>query len=887
MAAFSARLGALTGRLVEAVTLTPVETNQRFNTQREAALRILRTNPYLRTNQFDVENQLDGLQERFRIIGREALADALHERREHLQETPSNLHPEILFLLLELSDQPAYYSKLSDLDSLKTGPNDADLHLRWEDIAKEDGWDQDDDLWKAPRYNDSSDDELYEEDVKSESETSTDPSEVPALGRTAEDLIIHPEDVATLNQIRKAQEWRTEKPTDSSGHARKVPVTEFHIAREVLFMLQGLDTTFFGPNGTANPAFQMAHLAWDTHKALISYFSEAGRQLAILRNFVAQPQRASHLQVFQDTVATRLGGLDRRLTEIESRLVAPKQDVVVSLLAIKGDLAPALEPLYSLSSIIAQIQNAPNLGTFRYLELLFDEASLAQLSGKLAIYEFLARIFVECFNVYLRPIRLWMEEGKLLPKDKIFFVSEAPSQVSPSKIWREQFRLRRTADGKLHAPNFLQPAAAKIFNAGKNIVILKRLGRWVSSSSEWTVQEPPLHYEALCPEGVELAPFSDLFDAAFNEWIQSKYNTTSTTLRNALFEDCGLWSALSALEYLYFMSDGAATEAISGSLFDKLDTLNSDWHNRYALTSVAQEAFAPLVDSARLSVNVTTAGLRIPVLAARDSVKAALPLIRVNYRLAWPIRMILPEDSTSQYDVIFALLLQLKRALYVLRKRKLLECYWTDGENWDEKALYYSLRNKLLWFCTTLQTYMATLVLAPNCSKMRAEMRDAHDVDAMIVVHAAFLKRVVDEACLGSRLTPIRESFLDMLDLAIKLEQAQTVNTAKEAERMQQLSRLSARDLSPTPGTPGLKSKYVDSDDESDDEKDESKTIHTEKSFVAALREIKTDLDRHLRFACGGLRSVARATSDAQSAKWDILAEMLQTGCQEDRMGFS
>ncbi|KAF5535729.1 gamma-tubulin complex [Fusarium napiforme] len=885
--AFAARLGALTGELIEAVTSSSAETNPRFKAQRDAALQRLKSHPYLRTNQFEVEHQLDGLEERFRVNGRDALADALIERREQLQQIHSNFHPEVLYLILELSDQPTYYSKLSDLDALKTGPSDSEVELRWEDIAKEDGWEDDPAIWKTIKYTDSSDDELYEDDSKSESEASTNPSDVP-LGRTAEDLITSPEDMTKLHEIRGAQGWRTEKPTDASGHARKVPVTEFQIVREVLFMLQGLDTTLFGPNGTVNPAFQMGHLKWDTHKALLSYFSEAGRQLGILRDFISKPQRASHIQVLQDTVAKRLDDLDRKSTGIESRLVAPENTVVVSLLSIKGELATSLEPLYSLSNIIAQIQNVPNQGTFRYLELLFDDASMAQLSGKLDVYEFLARIFVECFNVYLRPIRLWMEEGKLITGDKIFFVSQVPSQVSPSKIWREQFRLRRTADGKLHAPNFLQPAAAKIFNAGKNIVILKRLGRWISPGSEWIIQEPPLHYDTLCPKGLELAPFSELFDAAFDAWIQNKYNTSSTTLRNTLFEECGLWSALEAMERLYFMSDGAATEAWTSSLFGKLDALDPNWNNRYSLTSVAQEAFTTLVDMTRISIYISPKGLKVPLLKARDSVKSVLPSTKVNYRVAWPIRMILSEDSNTQYDAIFTLLLQLKRALYVLHKRKILENYWIDHDNWDERALYYSLRNNLLWFCTTLQTYLATLVLAPNCAKMRQDMQEAHDVDAMMRVHAAFLKQVVDEACLGSRLTPIRECFLDMLDLAIRLEQAQTVNMTKETERMQQFSRLSTRNLSPTPGTPGLKSKYVDSSDEEDDgERDRSRTLKMGKPFMTVLKEIKSDYDRHLRFVCGGLRSVARATSDAQSAKWDILAEMFQTGCRDERPGYS
>ncbi|KAH6987399.1 Spc98 family-domain-containing protein [Ilyonectria sp. MPI-CAGE-AT-0026] len=881
--AFAAKLSALTGELVEAVTLTSTQTRpSKFNAHREAALRTLKSNPYLRTNQFDVENNLDGLEERFRVNLREELADALRERRTLLQQTPAKWHPELLFLLLELSNQPTFNSRLSDLDLLKTG-SDAEEQLRWEDIAREDGWDEDGAIWKTTKYSDSSDDDgEYVEDSGSESDASTASSEAPA-GRTADDLIIHPEDIPQLNLIRRAQEWRTGKPPkDASGHTRKVPVTEFHVAREVLFMLQGLDTTLFGSDGPPDPAFQMTHTAWDTHKALISYFSEAGRQLSILRKFVSQPQRVSHLQAFHDSVASRLHDFDKMVTKIQTPLVAPEGEVIVSLLRIKAELTAGLNPLYALSGIVARMQDGSASGAFRYLELLFEEASLAQLAGKLSIYEFLARIFVECFNVYLRPIRLWMDEGKLLPGDKIFFASESPTQAPLGKIWKDQYRLRRTADGKLHAPKFLQPAAGKIFNTGKNIVVLKKLGRFGSVRSKWSVEEPPLDYETICPAGFELAPFRDLFDAAFDRWIQSKYNTTSTTLRNALFENCGLCSALDAMGYLYFMSDGSATELFSRNLFAKLDVLAPTWNNRYGLTSTAQEAYASLIESTRLSVAVSPEGSRVPVLAARDSIRTAIPTIMVNYRLSWPVQMILSENSISQYQAIFTLLLQLRRALHVLQKQKILDSYWTDDDNWDERALYYSIRTRLLWFSTSLQTYLVTLVLAPNSSKMRKELQEAHDVDAMIVIHATFMKRVIDEACLGSRLTPIRECFLDILDLAIKLEQAQASHD-KEAEELRELSRLSAMSSPGPPGTPKPKTpRYVrDSDEESDEERDEERKPHKAKPgkpYVTVLREIRGDFERHLRFICEGLRSVARATSDAQSAKWDILAEMLQTG---------
>lgn len=826
---------------------------------------------------------MDGLEERFRVNGRDALADALAEKRAALAETPSRWHPELLFLLLELSDQPLFNSKLSDLESLRPRLDEAEPTLRWEEIAEEDGWDEDAAIWRSIKYTDSSDDEVYEDDLKSESEVSSVSSASP-VGRTASDLIIHPEDIKQLNLIRNAQEWRSDAlPTDATGHARKIPVTEFHILREVLFMLQGFDTTLFDSKGSVNPAFQMAHLAWETHKALIGHFSEAGRQLSILRKFVALSQTSSHLQVFRDSVASRLRDFDLTVSEIERGLVAPKDHIVVSLLSIKGRLAPSLEPLACLSSIVAQMLAKSKSGDFLFLELLFDEASLAQLAGKLPVYEFLTRIFVECFHVYLRPIRLWMDEGRLLPDDKIFFVSESPTQVAPSKIWQDQFRLRQATDGTLHAPKFLRPAANKIFNAGKKIVVLKRLGRFTPSASLAEDREPALDYETICTEGFELAPFPELFDAAFDRWIQSKYSSTSLTLRNILFSECGLWKALDALQYLYFMSEGAATEAFTNNLFSKLDALIPTWNNRYALTNVAQEAFSALLDPTRLSINVAPDGLRLSAPHTRDSVRTALPTVTVTYRLAWPIQMILSEESLSHYQSIYTLLLQVRRALYALHRQKMLENYWTDDENWEERATYYSIRANLLWFCNVIQTYFATLVLAPNSAKMKQDMAAAHDVDAMISIHSAFLKRVIDEACLGSRLTPIRESVLDMFDLAIKLEQSTRAKSQKEGED----SRISTSST-PQAGRPTAKgAKYVeDSDEEAsgDEARDEEQsTIQLDKPYATLLREIKADFDKRLRFVREGLRSVARASGDAQSAKWDMLAEMLQTGNRYER----
>lgn len=753
----------------------------------------------------------------------------MRTRLNDLQALSSKWHPEILFLLLELSDQPTFNTNLDDLQGWHPLQDKAPA-LRWETVAKEDGWDQDAALWKTISYDDSSDDDLVSDGSLHDSVATSDPDpgDGHVVGRTANDLVVQIDNSASFDAVRKAQEWRTMKPSaDESGHVRKTAVDELQVAREVLFMLQGLETTMFDPKCNPMPSFQTSHILWDTHRALMNTFSEYGRQLRFLRKFTRGTQDVSHLQAFQDCVAASLADFDAKLSGIHARLAVPSGTVVVSLISLQTELVSWLEPLLSLGSIIGRIAREQNPGAFRYLELLFHEANNAQLGGRQKTYEFLSRTFVDCFNVYLRPIRLWMDEGRLVPDDEMFFVYELSPDVELGELWRSRFKLRKTQDGKLHAPEFLHPAASKILNAGKNLVVLTRLGQAGVAGQQRASHQPLLKYEDVCPPGLELASFSELFASAFDRWIQSKYGATSATLRDVLHDKCCLPQALEALHCLYLMSDGSAASTFCEDVFERIDMLDPRWADRSALTAIAHDAFGHLVDSNRLFVSVTDEGRSIPVAQAKDLVQAALPHIRLTYRLPWPIRMVLSSESNELYQAIFSWILQLKRATYVLHKPRVLDNYWSDHDRWEERALYYLCRSRLLWFCTTMQTYLSSLVLTPNLLSLHQALQAAQDVDTITAVHDAFVKQVVDEACLGDRLRPIRACMVDVLDLATKLEHERQV---------------------------------------------------AEEQYIDVLRTIKADFDKHLRFICEGLKGVARAGSDAPAARWDILADMLQAG---------
>lgn len=763
--------------------------------------------------------------------------------------------------------------------------------------------------------------------------------------RTGKDLILADcEDEASLQKVRDSQKWRHDaQPRDASGRLLKLPISELQVLREVLFLLSGLPTSLFGPDCTPVPKYQMSSVTWDTYRALINSFAEYGRVLLPLRNFCLTKHEVHLVQAFQDSVCQCLRTFDKQISWIQQRFVEIKVDTIVSLIALEEEIRPHMAPIIALSNVVRQLQEERFAHTFRFLELLYDNTCLAQLSGDERTYAYLGQIFFDCFRVYIRPIRQWMEGGELETGDLTFFVAEASNSVPLSHIWSSKFKLRRSEEGQLHAPRFLQPAVRKIFNTGKSIVVLKHLGRFQhpKENPAAALPEPVLDFQTVCGAvDVSFAPFAELFEGAFDRWVQSKYLSASSNLQAILFESCGLGSSLDALQLVYFMSDGSLAEAFTSSVFASLDAQSTTWTDRFTLTELAQEAWSPCAsfENYRLSVSVAPEHIfRDDPQAARRSVRNSLPGIQLSYNLSWPIRLVLTKEAIADYQSTFTLLLQLRRAASILTTSSALLKSQQDTLRADERAAYHGLRARLLWFVNILQSYLTTLVLVPEVARMRADIHGAEDLDDMIDIHAAFTKRIVEEACLGPKLAPIRECVLDVLDLAIQLEDARqdeaegrrTGTTAEgEDERAapQPFStpkRQQGRPSLTVPPPTVLRGLYISpkekereednntmmlfgrrANNESWDDNSFATTIHEEnaqiadvlfeeeednnkkqeqqkKTYAEAVSGIRADFDRHLRFIAGGLRGVARASADAAAAKWDILAEMLEMGIRE------
>lgn len=815
---------------------------------------------------------------------------------------------EILHLLLELSNKPVSTSRVADLELIKVIDPEIQPPLKWRDLVAEDPLLREKSIWRNVDFGaDSSDDDGLGDNQSELSDVagSTGESSLDDDSfRTPQHFIVNTLEEEALQKLRKAQFWQ-KLPSVNGVQLKTVrkSITELQAVREILFMFNGTLSSLFESDINdvrivrPSKSYSLKHLTTEGYDMLMETFATQGSAVSILRARVKQSHKVPLLQVLQGSISQRLMDLDTKLSNIQSRFVAPTEDVVVSLLTLQNEVAGFTKPLHRLADIIKRVEQDPYAHAFRYLEFLYDETCTSQMAGDDDMYAFMGNIFFQCFQIYLRPIRSWMEEGELSSGDNVFFVSEVIGNTDPASIWHSRFKLRQTQGGVLHAPSFLQTAAERIFNTGKSVVVLKQLNQFESVRSKRKI-EPKLDFDSVCnTTKFSLAPFSELFDVAFEKWIRSKHHHTSNKLRQTLFDSCGLHNALNALAHVYFIADGISSSSFMTSIFDKLDTLDSSWNDRFPLTELAQGTIGshPSIIPERLRLRIRTLSQRSrDVNRCRRSVKV-LSIIEPIYNLSWPIQIILTPQTIPSYQGIFTFLFQIRRSSHILSRERLVSDRHNLTSTTDERSLYYSLRTRLLWFYYTLYYYLTSLVLEQRSQKMHQDLQEVEDIDAMIRVHTLFAKRITDECLLGSKLELIHKNIIKILDLGIKLEDAQAANALvnKEAmEQQQEIMDLSLASLDlPTPKKSNRFRKSMrmsmakQKDEDSEDEMEVDLSIlspgmegRDEEPYVQKLETMKGEFDRLVRFVGSGLRGVARASGGEEAKGWDVLGEMIEGG---------
>jgi gamma-tubulin complex component 5 len=297
------------------------------------------------------------------VYNEDPLADALKDRVEKVMKLQSKWTPEILHLLLELSDRPLINSKVEDLDLLKEPEPESEPPLRWRDLMAEDPLLREKSVWRNVDFGaESSDDADFDDSHSEHSETTevtTQSSVEENIRKRPQDYVVDVTDKDMLLELRDAQFWLKD-PTFGGVKLDTVkkPITELQAIREVIFMLSGYPTSLFEVQNqnpsVINPSktYILKHASAEAFHKQFRAFAEQGTAVQSLRLWVQQSQSIPLIQVFQDIVSKQLLHFDSRLSGMQTRYVELASDVVVSILQVQSEVTLLTRPLLKLVDVI-------------------------------------------------------------------------------------------------------------------------------------------------------------------------------------------------------------------------------------------------------------------------------------------------------------------------------------------------------------------------------------------------------------------------------------------------------------------------------------------------------------------------------------------------------
>lgn len=696
--------------------------------QCRATLRDVRATQYNRTNQFEVERQLDGLEEKFAVLNNDALAHALSESRSKLAAISYEYSPELLSLLLLLSDRPAEKTRLDDLQAEASG--DPATFLTWKDVLADDPL-EDDSIWDFIENGSHSsgyvshDEEFKVKPFCDNLKNQFAGSDEQQTSITAHSTKPAKSDLASLRASR-TQSRQTPDPSQT--------------IRLVIRGLQGLSTTEAVPD--RGPA---GMLASSTLRPILAEVDSTCKSLGHLRGWSRSFSSDALTQRLKHVCCQWSNEFDTGLARIEEACMNQDADMNLTLPAILDTINAISQPVILLHQIInyANDENRP----WEVLEALYNQCAILDLSAQPDLFQRFAGLFRAMLLIYLSPFGAWMSKGALTQgSTSVPFALKTDSSSNLGSLWHEHYEIKSHGNAPDTVP-FMREHVTRMFACGKSaafLIALKQEPEQIPTASDYFT-------EAVVqgPEVAEVSTFVERFNTALHLWLHDSYGICAARLTHTLLTKQHLGEVTSAIGNIFLGGNGLNMDEFAQPLYESLATgaTLSDI-GRTTLSGLVQTSFEAELKKAHLEHALTLS--LTPIANSTDHFDD----LSIHLSLPWPIQNITREREPTACQNALMTLLRLHRARYQLAHLSMR----TLGEKSKHcRAQLVKLRHGLRWLFDTIYACICDAGSELTVA-LSSRIKESRDIEAMADAYQQFKNGVAAAFLLDEEAKPAKDS---------------------------------------------------------------------------------------------------------------------------------
>ncbi|KOC68778.1 Gamma-tubulin complex component 6 [Habropoda laboriosa] len=272
--------------------------------------------------------------------------------------------------------------------------------------------------------------------------------------------------------------------------------------------------------------------------------------------------------------------------------------------------------------------------------------------------------------------------------------------------------------------------------------------------------------------------------------IRIPLDVQSRLVNNAVIKyflkENNLLSHLHSLRSYFFLLNGEFAKSLTDSLYARLYEISIpiELFNSATLTNLLERALVHsfsnvYVNSELLSLSATDIPSQLHI-----SDPAALDCLSLNYKISWPLNIILDETVMQQYGKVFKFLITSGRVSWVLqedfnimkRERKAM-----ISEQYHKLQLY---RHSMTQFMNALHNYLTCSVLHASWAEFEKDLENSSTVDQIYSSHVNYVKRILSRCMLNSRGEKVRVCLNNIFKVILKFHsRIRSQNWVKKSTR--------------------------------------------------------------------------------------------------------
>ncbi|CAM6105936.1 unnamed protein product [Calypogeia fissa] len=283
------------------------------------------------------------------------------------------------------------------------------------------------------------------------------------------------------------------------------------------------------------------------------------------------------------------------------------------------------------------------------------------------------------------------------------------------------------------------------------------------------------HEDDLCPDEI---PLSVVVSNCIAEEILSQYQSVSTMTVRLFQEGLCLQDHYTALRRYYFMERGDWAEYFTtalcqhrwGPLGGELRQMEVQGMLQGAFQksscegdAYAERVYVTLQESRYHCENSILASTKKPTSYVDTSRLDAFDFIALEYRVDWPLSLILTKQSFGLYNVVFTFLMRMKLTVHALgdiwQRLQLIDRSLhkdrVSSSSQQQRNRFRTLqqfRQQIYHFVTTLQRYVESKLLNVVWSKFLQDIQlEVNDMQDLEIVHCAYLKEAIEGCFLSTK----------------------------------------------------------------------------------------------------------------------------------------